>query len=549
MIIDIRSLPQQTTIDTDVCIVGAGVAGITLAREFIREEFRVSLLESGGLSPDRATQSLYWGENTGHPYYPLDTARIGGFGGSSNRWGVPIGDHHLGVRLRPLDGIDFEEREWIPYSGWPFNKAHLDPFYERAQAICKVGPYTYNVKDWEKPGETTRLPLADDRVKTAIFQFGSRDTFTREYRDEITRADNITTFIYANVVEAETDSTAQTVTRLRIASMEGKENWITAKLFILATGAIEIPRLLLLSNKRQKTGLGNQNGLVGRFFMEHPHLWSGLYKPSQPGIINSTALYRVHQVNEVPVMGKLTIAEEVLRREKLLNYCVSIHPEIMPKRPNITPSFKVISWPLLSSNSTTGCRGRDKGAAAPRHSAGAAVSEAGLAVYRKARRMSGRVLNAVRKKKPSVIFQLNHMTEQMPNPDSRVTLGEEVDPLGRRRVRLDWQLSPLDIRSIIRAQEIIDGELRRAGLGMLQIELRDETPPSSLEGGWHHMGTTRMHRDARKGVVDENCRVHGLANLFIAGPSVFPTGGYANPVLTIVALSARLADHVKKVMC
>jgi hypothetical protein len=268
------------------------------------------------------------------------------------------------------------------------------------------------VKDWETPGETPRLPLDDGRVRTAIFQFGSRDTFTREYKNEITQADNITTFLHANVVEAETDRTARTVTRLRIAGMGGKENWIKAKLFILAMGAIEIPRLLLLSNRSRKNGLGNENDLVGRFFMEHPHLWSGLYKPSDPGMINATALYRVHRLNEVPIMGKLTIAEEVLRREKLLNYCVSIHPDIMPKRANIMPSFKVISMPLLSSNGTAGSRGCDKGAAAPRHSAGAAVGEVGLAVYRKARRMSGRVFNAARKKKPTVIFRLNHMTDR-----------------------------------------------------------------------------------------------------------------------------------------
>ena len=548
MIIDARSLPQNGTVDTDVCIVGAGVAGITLAREFIREEFRVCLLESGGLSPDRDTQSLYWGENIGHPYYPLDTARIGGFGGSSNRWGVPLGGHQLGVRLRPLDEIDFEERDWIPYSGWPFKKADLDPFYERAQSICRIGPYSYDVKDWETPGETPRLPIAAGRVKTAIFQFGSRDTFTGLYRDEITRADNITTLIHANVLEAETNATGQNVSRLRIAGVPGKDHWITAKIFVLAMGALETPRLLLLSNRRQRPGTGNGNGLVGRFFMEHPHLWSGAYIPSDPGIINRTALYRVHQVNEVPVMGKLTIAEEVLRREKMLNYCVSIHSKILTDRPNQAPSFKVISWPLLSSNLSAGCADMDTGGAVSQNSAGAFTSGAGLAVYRKVRRMSGRVVRAFRKKKQSVIFQLNHMTEQAPNPDSRVTLGEELDPFGRNRIRLNWKLSPIDIRSIIRAQEIIDEDLRLSGLGRLQIELRDEKPPSHLEGGWHHMGTTRMHIDHRKGVVDEHCRVHGIANLFIAGPSVFPTGGYANPVLTIVALAARLADHVKATM-
>jgi choline dehydrogenase-like flavoprotein len=138
------------------------------------------------------------------------------------------------------------------------------------------------------------------------------------------------------------------------------------------------------------------------------------------------------------------------------------------------------------------------------------------------------------------------MAEQVPNPHSRVTLAPQRDCLGQNRVRLNWQLSAIDILSVIRTQHIIDSELRRAGLGRLYTQLRDETLPPNLHGGYHHMGTTRMHADPKKGVVDANCRVHGLSNLFIAGPSVFPTGGYANPTLTIVALAVRLADHIKK---
>ncbi len=140
------------------------------------------------------------------------------------------------------------------------------------------------------------------------------------------------------------------------------------------------------------------------------------------------------------------------------------------------------------------------------------------------------------------------MTEQVPNPNSRVMLAAERDSFGQNRVYLDWQLSPVDIRSTIRAQEIIDQEIRHAGLGRLHIQMKDDAPPPGLGGGYHHMGTTRMHVDPKKGVVDENCRVHGISNLFVAGPSVFPTGGYANPVLTTVALAIRLADYVKNLM-
>lgn len=574
MIIDARSISQGQIIETEVCVIGAGVAGVTFTRECIGEKFRVCLLESGGFEPDRRTQSFLWGENIGHPYFPLDMTRFCGFGGTSNRWSVWLGDNRLGVRLRPLDEIDFEERDWVPYSGWPFKKSHLDPFYERAQSICKIGPFTYDVKDWEDTQRTPCLPFSNGRVKTTIFQFGPRDSFVKDYREEIARASNITTCVFANVVEIETTRDAQRVTRLRVCTLQGKKFFVSAKLFILALGALEIPRLLLISNKVHRNGLGNQNNLVGRFFMEHPHLWSGNYIPLDPNILNSTALYRIHKVNGIPIMGKLTLSEEVLRQEKILNYCVSIHPKALNSRPNVAPSWRVVSWPILnplpsrilpsrSNDHRTAPKSIDSFKVLSsairrgyipddfgRHvkNVFSGIDEVGVAVYQKIRRQIDSAFNKFKRSNKIVAFELNHMTEQAPNPNSRVFLTDECDYLGRPRVRLDWQLSPVDIRSIIRAQEIIDEELHRAGLGRLQIDLKDEIPPSHLEGGWHHMGTTRMHRDPKKGVVDKNCKVHGISNLFIAGPSVFPTSGYANPVLTIVALAARLADHVKKLI-
>jgi choline dehydrogenase-like flavoprotein len=192
------------------------------------------------------------------------------------------------------------------------------------------------------------------------------------------------------------------------------------------------------------------------------------------------------------------------------------------------PDWQVISWPLLN---------------AQRPVSEKKYPSSIQAAYRKIHSLLSR---AYRKfKPPETRFRLNQMTEQIPNPDSRILLVEEKDAFGRNRVCLDWRLSSSDIRSIIRSQEIINEELQKAGLGRLQITMTKKKLPSNLQGGWHHMGTTRMHVNPGKGVVDENCRAHGISNLFIAGPSVFPTCGYANPVLTIVALAIRLADHVK----
>ena len=143
------------------------------------------------------------------------------------------------------------------------------------------------------------------------------------------------------------------------------------------------------------------------------------------------------------------------------------------------------------------------------------------------------------------IFFMNEL-EQAPNPASRVRLIEQRDALGMPRVQLEWRLSGLDKRSIRRAHELLARELGRAGLGRLQLMLSEDEHrwPPELGGGRHHMGTTRMHRDPARGVVDPDCRVHGVGNLYVAGSSVFPTVGAANPTLTIVALALRLADHL-----
>ena len=478
MILDSRSLPENVTIDSDICIVGSGTAGVTLAKEFIDQEFRVCVLESGGLKPDRETQALYQGENIGHPYFTLHSARARYFGGTTNRWNIPIGDDASGVRMRPLDAIDFEERDWIPYSGWPFNKSHLDPFYLRAQKICEITPHSYAVSDWEDPEKTPSFSLKGDKVKTVIFKFGSRHPFLDDYTKEIAQANNIKIYLYANVIDIETNETARAVTRLQVKCLDGKRFWVRAKFFILAAGAIEIPRLLLSANKTQNVGLGNQNDLVGRFFMEHPHFWSGYYVPSSPDIFNLTALYdHIHQVNGVPIIGKLSLSEKVLRREKLLNYVGELVPRVVLKStlnqflyPRIN-SKGVNSYRILRSKLGRGKLPENTG----RHIYNilSGLNGFGVTAYRNLKKRVLRVLD----KSSIQLFHLANMSEQAPNPDSRVTLGSDRDVLGQRRVHLNWRLSDIDIKSAIRSQEILDWELQRADLGRLYVELSDETPP------------------------------------------------------------------------
>lgn len=544
MVIDARSLENNETIEADLCIVGAGLAGIALAREFIGQGFRVCLLESGGAKPDKETQALQWGENAGHPYYSLDTARPRYLGGSCNRWHLATGDDCSLARMRPFDEIDFEERDWVPYSGWPFPKSRLDPFYGRAQAVCRIEPSTFEVGDWEDTQTRPRLKFTGGEAETVIFKFGSRLPFVRDYMDEIGRASNITTYLNANAVEIETDPSNKSVKRLCAATLEGKRLRIRADIFVLAAGAIENARLLLVSRKVEKNGVGNQHDLVGRFFMEHPHCSAGLFVPSSQDIFSSTALYNsIQVVKGTPVIGKISLTEETTRRERLLNQVVELYPKLIQR--SVLYRYPIVDTKGVRSLRTLK-RSRGEGDNLGGHVRNIlkGADDVCVAGFRHA---GSKALGMVSRGRVKV-FVLQSMSEQVPNPESRVLLTNERDRLGVNRVSLDWRLTYQDVKSIIGGLKVLDREFQSSALGRVYPLLYEELPSEGITGGWHHMGTTRMHSDPKKGVVDENCKVHNLANLFIAGPSVFPTGGYANPSLTIVALSIRLADHLKNIL-
>ena len=520
MMIDAKSISMGQELAADVCIVGAGTAGLVLAAQLANKPFRVILIESGGLKPDKNSNQLNWGENIGLKYYALDTARARYFGGSTNRWHVSIGDQQLGARIRPLDGIDFEERDYLPHSGWPFSKNHLEPYYLRAQEICRAIPPSYAVNEWFGESPYEKLPFDAGQVETIVFKFCAKETLLKGFEEAVQNARNLQVLLFANLTGIETDEAAKSVKNVKVACLNGARFTVSARLFVLAAGGIEVPRLLLSSDQVMSCGLGNQNDVVGRYFMEHLHFWSGVFLPKDNGLIAKTGIYNdVRRINGVPVIAKLALPEALMRQQKLINHNVQLMPRVV-----LRSTLYSHLWRDFSSN--------PKGVFKPLPTA-----------VRKGIVKAATLLDRRR----SLIYKFANMTEQIPNPESRVTLSADRDSLGVRIVRLNWQVSPQDIENAIRVQEIIGGEIERSGLGRLFIQLQRDSIPPDLHGGYHHMGTTRMNCDPKKGVVDPDCRVHGLSNLYIAGPSVFPTGGHANPVLTILALTLRLSEHIRKV--
>jgi choline dehydrogenase-like flavoprotein len=543
-LIDARTIPRGTVIQSDVAVVGAGISGLSLAVEFAQAPFSTCLIESGGLKPDKINQSLFWGENVGLPYYALDTTRARVLGGTTHFWKIKLPEAGMAARVQPMDVIDFEARDWVPYSGWPFGRNHLDPFYERAHDICGIGPYNYDPGYWADADKPV-MPFAAADVRTSIFQFTDRSVFHNRHRESIARADKIKTLLNANVTDIRTDASGRNITGLQIDCLDGNRFTVEAKVYILALGGIETPRLMLSSDNQCPNGIGNQHGLVGRFFMEHAHLWSGCFVPVSVPVSNATGLYQLHENNGVSIMAKLALSEKTLRREKMTNYCVSIHPDY------VLSYDRYISGGRESVAAFRKLRGAFGAGKIPENAMGLLGRiivdpvAIGRAAYRKAK---GAFTEKFKRSEHITVYRLNHMSEQVPNPDSRVTLSNSTDALGMRRVKLDWRLSSLDIHTITRAQEIISAAMQASGLGHLEIRTRSDTLPPKIHGGWHHMGTTRMHQDPKQGVVDDTCRVHGLSNLYVAGASVFPTGGVANPVLTTIAVVLRLADHVKQTL-
>jgi choline dehydrogenase-like flavoprotein len=511
MHVDAKALPDQSVIEGDVCIVGAGAAGISIALDWVNSNSKVILLESGGFSYEDQVQDLYKGDNTGQKYYPLRASRLSYFGGTTGHW--------AGM-CSPFDEIDFTRREWVPDSGWPINRKDLDAFYARAHQILKLGPYQYDLAYWRKQTEhLNAFPLDENIIWHKMWQISGVGSWSENggmgtyYKDAILQAKNIYLYTHATVVDILTNENISMAQELTIKNFAGKTHTVKAKQFILAGGAIQNARMLLAANSQAPQGLGNNYGNVGRYFMEHlemdtAQLW--LLQPFETDLFTWGKLW-----------CELAITPKVQKVNQILNGTVSQYP---------------LFWTFHSKPRIETFQNED-----PRKSIDNVVRSLDEA------RKKGKQENTGSTKRA---YGLQTRLEQAPNPDSRITIGSEKDELGVPRANLHWRLTDLDKRSIRRINQIIGQEMGRAGIGRVKLteSLRDEndyTWPTGTNGGWHHMGTTRMSDNPTKGVVDSNCEVHGIYNLHIAGASCYPTSGAVNPTLTLVALSLRLSDYVK----
>ena len=491
MFLDADTL-KETALEADVCIAGAGAAGMTLALDLRASGLSVILLESGGFRREAQTQRLSDGRMIGINTWNLRSMRVRALGGATGHWEG---------WCRPLMPHDFEVRDYIPNSGWPIRYEDLLPWYARACETLEIGPFQWNAEARAKAMGTAVLPTGA-AIDHRYYQFSPPTRFARVYGGALEKAEHVRVIAHANVTDIRLDENGARVQSFTCRTLAKTEFHVRANRYVLALGGIENPRVLLAARSQQPHGVANASDVVGRYFMEHPHYYGsvGLVHAAKRDLSFYTRMpsdLKRANGTAVRVMGAFGLAADVARRERLLNFSAAFHPVKADAETGVLTSAQM-----------------------------QALVTRGTAGYQAA--------------------QLAIRAEQSPLAESRVTLTNDLDPLGMPRAALDWRIAPEDDVQLRRALVLLGGELGASGIARAWIPGDASRFVWRPSPGGHHMGTTRMGTDPATSVVNADCRTHQVENLYIAGSSVFPTGGEANPTLTIVALAHKLADTIKR---
>lgn len=552
MFIDARSIAKGSVVQCDVCIVGGGAAGITLANEFDAGGFDVVLLESGDTKPNRATQALYEGEvlDTFH-HAPLDKYRQRQFGGTTVVWGG---------RCAAFDAVDFAVRSHVPFSGWPIAKETLDTFYARAHDYCDVGAYDYDAQTAISPPYHPMLAGFDSSVVASdqLWLYSLPTNFLHKYAPVLKSSSQVRVFLNANALKLQTNKERRRIQAISVASLQKNTFTVQARAYVLAAGGLEVTRLLLVSRDRFKTGIGNHAGLLGRFYMSHitGSLADVRLTPRGGIVIWDYEMTR----DRVYCKRMFNIRPDEQARRSLLNFSGTLtHPDpVDPIHVNGILSAMYLAKILFSKHIPPEYSRRLADPSWRYQNLAAHLKNVMLDMpelisfswnWLFKRILATRKLPSVSLDNKSNIYTLHYDAEQCPNFDSRVTLSDKTDPFGLNRLKVDWRYTALDVESVCQSIELLQQELTNSGTGSIVYDresLKDSISRKTGVGS-HHIGTTRMSKEPSGGVVDEHCGVHGIDNLFIASSSVFPTAGVANPTLTIVAMAIRIADHLKKI--
>ncbi len=532
MLIDLHDLPAGTTIAADVCIVGAGPAGLTLGRELRGSGLHIVILEAGGqprgakrLGDDRVPLS------EGSAFSPPPHVPSS-FGGAANEWVVRLPWMRSGVRVVPLSPIDLAARSWVPHSGWPIEWDELRRYYLRANAHLGLAGWGYEPEEWldeQRPMVPFRYGFT-----TAMERFAHAAFFTRDIYDEVKRSADLT--VYLNAPVGHISRCDDSVDVVEIDSDHVRRITVTSRVVVLACGGLKNAQILFNANEGR--GVGNGHDVLGRYYMDHLRVASGVITPSSPTLFRRLGLYDMVDSEGGFRSAKVVPTAAALAEHRLLHSAARFLPNVDQR--------------IRSMLRREGANGEISGlATSERIKLAATIARTATEMTVQQRRFPPRVdagwsmLSTGDEMWSSLAVE--HQIEQAPDTRNRVVPSDRVDRFGRRQVQLEWGWTDADLRSLETTLTLFGRAVEDVGLGTFERHPWDDGPVvTTPDGAFHPTGATRMSPTPRFGVVDADSRVHGTNNLFVLGSSVFPTGGYANPVLTVIALAARLGDLLRR---
>lgn len=548
MISSANSIPNGACLQPDVCVVGGGPAGIALTLALSEKGFSVLLLESGFLKADDKTQSLYAGEvANSHLHSPPDKYRQRRLGGSSAIWGG---------RCMPFDPIDFETRAHVPHSGWPLSYEDLLPYYPQANALAEAGRFSYNAEDALGPQVAPLIRGFDSsRVRTSgLERFSCPTHFGDRYAKRLQLAPGVEVLLGANCTGIRLQADGRSVRLIEAATLSGKRFSVKPRATVLAAGGLEAARLLLASRDVAPAGIGNHHDVVGRYYMCHIAGNVGMLTiHGAPGSVR-------HGYELAPegvyCRRRLSVTHSEQRRLGLANAVGRLH---FPRITDPAHRSGVLSGLFLARKLISYEYSKRLNDGSPptlgtyaRHALNVVTdpidTTAFLTHWLARRTFASRKFPSVILRNRTNRFSLEMHGEQIPQARSRVTLSDKVDAMGMPQLRVDWHYCEADIDSVARSLDVFAQEFEQSGAARLEYNrssLEEDLMRFGAYGG-HHIGTARMGQDERSSVVNADCQVHSVHNLFIAGSAVFPTSSQANPTLTLIALSLRLGDTLSR---
>lgn len=551
MFLQAPDIDDGATLDADVCIIGAGAAGLTLAHELAGSGLAVIVIAGGGKRPGKRPakrdQALYRGvvlDPASHGWAHRYRQRR--YGGTTGIWGG---------RCLPFDAIDFEARDWVPHSGWPLDRAALEPYYARAAAYCEIGAPLFDAAT-ALPDRPAKLLPGFDAASvsdTTIERFSPPTDFGRLLERRLAQAPSVRVLLDAHCIGLAGTPSGAAIERVLCATFRPSRFSVRARTTVIAAGGLETARLLLAARDRAEAPLALTSPWLGRGYMSHLNATAGTIRfTAPPAAINGG--YELSPEG-VYCRRRLWLAPTVQRELGLLNTTWRLHhPPINDPahRQPVLSAMYLVKDLVLYEYSRRMRAGRSLGNLAGhlRNVIAHPVALGRFAVDWVDRRMlRSRRLPSVALYSPTGEYTLEVHAEQSPDPRSAIELGGLSDAFGMPELRVDWRCNDRDVDSVRRAYGVLQRAFARTGLGTLALDTDRLEHDLRHEGavGGHHLGAARMAEAPAHGVVDRDGKLFGIFNGYVASGAVLPTSGQANPTFTIVALAIRLADHLKAV--